>query len=64
VLSKRKWKWETAGYIGWNRAKTCLIIKVYNPETGGDYYITQVPDVTEVIAQKSGYAKIYKRRGS
>jgi len=35
---------------------------VGNPETGGDYYIAELPEVLEVLTKQVGYAKIYKKK--
>jgi hypothetical protein len=59
-LSKSK-KWRSAGYISISRSKSCVVIKVNNPETGGDYYIAEIPEVLEVLTKQSGYAKIYRK---
>jgi hypothetical protein len=38
-----------------------VVIKVNNPETGGDYYIAEIPEVLEVLTKQRGYAKIYRK---
>lgn len=55
-------KWRTAGYIALSKDKSIVIIKIGNPETGGDYYIAELPDVLEALTKQVGYAKIYKRK--
>ena len=60
-MSRREKKWKSAGYISLSRSKSCVVIKVGNPETGGDYYIAELPEVLEVLTKQCGFAKIYKR---
>jgi hypothetical protein len=62
MSSRQQNKWKTAGYISLSRSKSCVVIKIGNPETGGDYYIAEVPEVLEVLTKQVGYAKIYKKR--
>ena len=60
-MSRRQKKWKSAGYIALSRNRSCVVIKVGNPETGGDYYIAELPEVLEVLTKQRGFAKIYKK---
>jgi len=59
-MSRRQWK--PAGYIALSKRKSCVVIKVGNPETGGDYYVAEIPEVLEVLTKQCGFAKIYKKK--
>ena len=60
-MSGRQKKWKPAGYIALSRNKACVVIKVGNPQTGGDYYIAELPEVLEALTKQTGYAKIYRK---
>jgi len=55
-------KWQTAGYISISKSTACVVIKIGNPETGGDYYIAEIPEVLEALTGRRNYAKIYRRK--